>query len=416
MAHVAMAALVKLGYVDRIITQNVDALHLRSGVPRNRLSELHGNLFMEQCKQCGRECLNDVAVPTVGRQPTGHACRYCDERKEWPLEKRSEQAPIGSCRDILLDWDDPLPDADWNAAVEASREAEMSVAIGTSLQMVPARNLPGYCLGKKQKGKFVVINRSWTARDDQATLVIRATADEVMSLLIRILGNDSPELVTQCEKPITRQGYRVGVRVMDSDRQKGLRAEICVVNGDGYAPGLTWSRSTQTFLHLAKEPSNVLTPLLESIPSQWHVPAFCGVPVERDGCVYVSVAAYGEPMRCSTKEVNEARWVLLLPSDDRQNREQMSGPRDWHIYELPSAGAVCYHVDAFRDVVMERARIETSRRVKYSLSYALAFYREANRRYCVCVGCGTQVASQMRVKHLKDCLLNERGLLKRKRM
>ena len=76
--HVALAALVRAGVVRHIVSQNVDGLHLRSGVPRASLSELHGNLFMERCAGCRREFVRDYEIRSVGLRPTGRACPYVD--------------------------------------------------------------------------------------------------------------------------------------------------------------------------------------------------------------------------------------------------------------------------------------------------------------------------------------------------
>ena len=54
LTHMALLALVEAGKVKHIVSQNVDGLHLKSGLSRENLSELHGNMFMEKCEKCGK--------------------------------------------------------------------------------------------------------------------------------------------------------------------------------------------------------------------------------------------------------------------------------------------------------------------------------------------------------------------------
>src|SRR5213592_4264857 len=51
--HRALAKLVEQGRMSTIITQNVDGLHQRSGVPASKVIELHGNATYASCLDCG---------------------------------------------------------------------------------------------------------------------------------------------------------------------------------------------------------------------------------------------------------------------------------------------------------------------------------------------------------------------------
>ncbi|KAF7256416.1 hypothetical protein EG68_06024 [Paragonimus skrjabini miyazakii] len=78
--HMAVKVLVEQGYVRHVVSQNVDGLHMRSGLPRDKLSELHGNLFLEQCIACHTIVMRnfDVAETTGrGQHLTGRICPQC---------------------------------------------------------------------------------------------------------------------------------------------------------------------------------------------------------------------------------------------------------------------------------------------------------------------------------------------------
>ena len=53
------------GKLRLIVSQNVDGMHLRSGVPRTQLAELHGNCFAERCPKCRKEYIRDFEIETV---------------------------------------------------------------------------------------------------------------------------------------------------------------------------------------------------------------------------------------------------------------------------------------------------------------------------------------------------------------
>ncbi|XP_057460315.1 NAD-dependent protein deacetylase SRT1-like isoform X2 [Actinidia eriantha] len=140
--HMALVELEKAGILKFIISQNVDSLHLRSGIPREKLAELHGNSFMEICPKCGVEYLRDFEVETIGLKETSRRC--------------SDMKCGAKLKDTVLDWEDALPSKEMNAAEKHCGMADIVLCLGTSLQITPACNLPLKCL--RNGGKIVIVN------------------------------------------------------------------------------------------------------------------------------------------------------------------------------------------------------------------------------------------------------------------
>ena len=164
--HDALVALERAGSLDFLATQNVDGLHRRSGFPRNKLGVLHGCVFTEKCETCGTEAFHDVDLGGVSFQPTGNACGTCG----------------GVMRDTVLDWDDGLPPAEWGPAERAFGAADVCLALGTSLRIIPAADMPALA------DRFVIVNLQETPHDGAAALVVRARVDAVMERLCAALG------------------------------------------------------------------------------------------------------------------------------------------------------------------------------------------------------------------------------------
>ena len=57
--HMSMVKLMEEGLLKHVISQNIDGLHRRSGIPAEKLSEVHGNTNLEHCLKCGEEYLRD---------------------------------------------------------------------------------------------------------------------------------------------------------------------------------------------------------------------------------------------------------------------------------------------------------------------------------------------------------------------
>ncbi|XP_037680125.1 NAD-dependent protein deacetylase sirtuin-6 isoform X5 [Choloepus didactylus] len=112
--HMALVQLERVGLLRFLVSQNVDGLHMRSGFPRDKLAELHGNMFIEECVKCKTQYVRDTVVGSMGLRATGRLCTV--------TKARGLRACRGELRDTILDWEDALPDRDLALADEASRK------------------------------------------------------------------------------------------------------------------------------------------------------------------------------------------------------------------------------------------------------------------------------------------------------
>ena len=167
LTHRAISRLVQDGKVQFCLTQNVDGLHQRSGISRNKLAVLHGCAFTERCEnpKCQTETFHDHDVGGMSFQKTGNKCPKCS----------------ADMRDTLLDWEDPLPKSDWDRAQDECDAADLVICLGTSLRIEPAASLP------TRAKTFVIVNLQVTPYDPEASLIVRAKVDTVMTKLMERL-------------------------------------------------------------------------------------------------------------------------------------------------------------------------------------------------------------------------------------
>ncbi|XP_018010312.1 uncharacterized protein LOC108667757 isoform X2 [Hyalella azteca] len=193
----ALVALEKAGLIQYLVTQNIDGLHLRSGFPRRKMAELHGNMYLDKCSVCKREFVRSTAVSTVGQKSLGVGC---------PGKRDTGRQCRGRLHDNILDWEHDLPHLDYNLAEKHSIGSDLSVCLGTTLQIIPSGVLP--TLAKQSDGKLVICNLQPTKHDKIADIIVNGYVDDVMQELLSLLNipcaeysmEQDPVLITRALK------------------------------------------------------------------------------------------------------------------------------------------------------------------------------------------------------------------------
>ncbi|MBE0415377.1 MAG: Sir2 family NAD-dependent protein deacetylase [Dehalococcoidia bacterium] len=165
-AHYAVAELDKMGKLDCVITQNVDGLHQKAGVPEEKVIELHGTIKFVKCLGCRK--------------------RYSIEEIAKRLEEGGEEPVCDDCGGILksatISFGEPMPIKETAEAERRSRECDLCLVLGSSLVVYPAAYMPIYA--KESGAKLVIINVGTTSMDNYAHVRINEKVGEVMPKIV----------------------------------------------------------------------------------------------------------------------------------------------------------------------------------------------------------------------------------------
>ena len=158
-SHFALVELQKLGKLEFLISQNVDNLHLKSGIGPERLAELHGNMSKLRCSKCEK---------AVDRSLNKSACS-CG----------------GALVPSVVNFGQSLPQRDVFLSYENSRKSDLFVVVGSSLVVTPAADMPFEAL--RAGAKLVIINAGETPLDRGAHLRFHERIGDVLPPVVEKL-------------------------------------------------------------------------------------------------------------------------------------------------------------------------------------------------------------------------------------
>lgn len=160
-AHFQLAKMEEKGKLKAVVTQNIDGLHQKAG-SRN-VFELHGSTLRNFCMKCGAEYGIDFIAESENSPDKLPRCAKCG----------------GLVKPDVVLYEESLDQNVINGAVNAIKNADTLIIGGTSLVVYPAAGLIDYFRGKN----IVLINKSATAGDTRANLVIHESIGKVLGML-----------------------------------------------------------------------------------------------------------------------------------------------------------------------------------------------------------------------------------------
>jgi NAD-dependent deacetylase len=152
--HRAIVDLERADKLRMLVTQNIDGLHSRAGTSVERLVELHGTNSRVECQACGR---------------------MTDPEPHFQQLAKTRQPPVCECGGYLkpatISFGQNLRPEDLERAIRAAAKADLVVALGSTLSVYPAAEIP--LIAARRGVPYVIVNRGATEHDGLAEVTLR---------------------------------------------------------------------------------------------------------------------------------------------------------------------------------------------------------------------------------------------------
>ena len=158
--HYFVHSLDAKGKLVGLITQNVDGLHSRAGLPDEKIVELHGSNRKVICLQCDREFDPDEIIKQLVGDFASPKCDVCG----------------GILKSATVSFGQAMPENAMRLAQEWTEQAEVFIVMGSSLQVQPAASFP--VVAKRNGALLAIINREAGPLDDTADFVHQGAIGE----------------------------------------------------------------------------------------------------------------------------------------------------------------------------------------------------------------------------------------------
>lgn len=118
LTHLVIKSLVEKKMVKYVISQNVDGLFIKTGIPRKFMAEVHGDFFIDECNLCLSRFIRPTASPTMAQKVSQRPC------------PRVGRPCRGFLRDTILDWEDELPESEMQPATKHVLKSDLVLCLG----------------------------------------------------------------------------------------------------------------------------------------------------------------------------------------------------------------------------------------------------------------------------------------------